>query len=183
MPKTKTQKTKIIEDLKEKLKKQKSTVFIDFSGLDSRFLSKMREELKQSDCALKIVKKTLFRKGLESLGMEGIAGEVDKIKFQLALIFSFKDEIVPAKICHKFSQENEKLKILGGIFNKEIINKEKVIELAQLPSKEELLARLAGSLQGPVSGFINVLKGSLNGLINILGNIKPRSENLTTSSN
>ena len=172
MAKTKDQKQKIIETLAEKFREQKSTVFADFSGCDSKFLFKLRDELQKSNCFLKIVKKTLLKKTLENLGMKNISEKIDQIKVQLALIFGFEEEIIPAKICYQSSQENENLKILGGIFDNEFVDKEKVIELAQLPSRNELLARLVGSLRSPISGFVNTLRNNIKGLIYALSAIK-----------
>lgn len=172
MPKSKEQKEKIIEGLKEKLQKQKSVVFVDFSGCDSKFLFKLRDELEKSNCLLRVAKKTLLKKTLETLTMKDISGKIDEIKLQLALIFGFADEIAPFKISYQFSKENENLIILGGILGKEFLAKEKIIELAQLPSREEVLARFTGSLASPISGFVNILKGNLKGLIYTLSAIK-----------
>lgn len=172
MPKSKSQKKEIIEDLTENLQKQKSTVLVDFSGCDSKFLFKLREELEKSNCLLKVVKKALLKKTLESLTMKDISEKIGEIKLQLALIFGFGDEIVPAKICYQFSKENENLIILGGILGKEFLAKEKIMKLAQLPSREELWARFMRSLASPISGFINTLKYNLKGLIYTLSAIK-----------
>ncbi len=172
MPKTKSQKQKIIEDLTENFQKQKSTVLVDFSGCDSKFLFKLRDELEKSNCLLKVVKKTLLKKTLETLTMKDISEKIDEIKLQLALVFGFGDEVIPAKICYQFSKENENLIILGGILGKDFLEKEKIIDLAQLPSRGELLARFMGSLASPISGFVNTLKGNLKGLIYTLSAIK-----------
>ncbi len=172
MPKSKEQKQKIIEDLKENFQKQKSTVLVDFSGCDSKFLFKLRDELEKSNCLLRVVKKRLLKKTLEGLTMKDISEKIGEIELQLALIFGFRDEIIPAKICYQFSKENENLIILGGILGKEFLAKEKIIELAQLPSREELTARFVGSLASPISGFVNTLKGNLKGLIYALSAIK-----------
>lgn len=175
MPKTKSQKQKIIEGLTENFQKQKSTVLVDFSGCDSKFLFKLRDELGKSNCLLKVVKKTLLKKALETLTMKDISEKIDEIKLQLALVFGFGDEVIPAKICYQFSKENENLIILGGIIKNqkyEFLNAEDIIVLAQLPSREELIARLMGSLASPISGFINTLKGNLKGLIYALSAIK-----------
>ena len=172
MPKTKSQKEEIIKDLKENFQKQKSAVLVDFSSCDSKFLFELRDKLEKSNCLLRIVKKTLLKKTLESLSMKDISEKIDEIELQLALIFGFGDEIIPAKICYQFSKENENLIILGGIFGKEFLEKEKMIELAQLPSREEVLARFTGSLASPISGFVNTLKGNLKGLLYVLANAK-----------
>ena len=172
MPKTKTEKQKIIEGLEKKIKTQKSIIFVDFSNLDSKSLFDLRERLEESKCLLQVAKKTLLEKTLEKLGKKTLAEKIKQIKTQLALVFGLEDEIVPAKVCYQFSQENENLKILGGVFNEEFLEKEKVIELAQLPSKQELLSRFIGSLKSPISNIKNVLEGNIKGLICVLDAIK-----------
>jgi large subunit ribosomal protein L10 len=172
MPKSREEKQKIIEDLKEKLQKQKVVVLVDFSGLDSKPLATLREEFKKSDSCFQVVKKTLLKKALDALNQKNLLEKIEEIKGQLALGFGFADEVTPAKICYQLQKENENLKILGGILGNEFVEKEKVVELAKLPSRQELLARLVGSLQSPISNLINICKNNIKGLIGVLNAIK-----------
>ncbi|MCD6500775.1 50S ribosomal protein L10 [bacterium] len=172
MAKSREQKQKIIEDLKEKIQKQKSIVFVDFSGLQAPILWQLREELKELEGSFQVVKKTLLKNILKNLKKEDFLEEIEKIKGQLALAFGFEDEIAPFRICYKIAKDNENLKILGGILGNEFLTPEKVMEIAQLPTREEFLARLVGSLQSPISGLANILKGNLRKLIYILSQIK-----------
>ncbi len=172
MPKTKEQKVEIIQGLKQGLEKQKSVVLVDFQGLDAKALFSLRDELKKEDCQLQVVKKTLFIKVLENLKQEKIIEKIEQIKGQIALVFGFSDEVAPAKICYEFGKKNETLKILGGFLTDEFIEQAKMIELAQLPSREELLARLVGSLNAPVSNFVYTLKANIKGLVVALNAIK-----------
>ena len=98
--------------------------------------------------------------------------DVKDLESEVALIFGFKDELSAAKIANQFSRSNENLKILGGVFENEFINREKVIVLAEIPSQEELLARFVGSIKAPIANFANVLQGNIKGLTYILSNIK-----------
>ncbi|MDO8265140.1 MAG: 50S ribosomal protein L10, partial [Candidatus Parcubacteria bacterium] len=85
------------------------------------------------------------------------------------------DEVMPAKIAYQFSQKNANLKILGGLIESQrgsLLGTEQVIELAKLSSKEELLARLVGSIAAPMSGFANVLQGNIRNLVYVLNAIK-----------
>lgn len=172
MPKTREQKKEIITDLKEKLGQQKSMVLVNFGGIDSKNLFQLRDDLKKENCLLKIVKKTLLKMVLKDLKETVLAEKLEAIQGQLALIFGFGDEVSPAKICYGFSAKNENLKILGGILEKDFLEKEKVIALAKLPSKTELLARLVGSLNAPISNFVYVLNGNIKGLLTVLSKIK-----------
>jgi len=169
-------KQEIIKDLIKKFQHHKAILLVDFSGCDSEFLSKLREELKKLNGYFQVVKKTLLKKSLERLKKKEILKRIEEIEGPLALAFGFGDEIVPAKICYQFSQQNENLKILGGIIGDEFVDREKVIELAKLPSKQELLGRFVGVLQNPISGLVNVLESNIKGLIFALSAIKENKQ-------
>jgi len=169
MAQTKEQKQKVLEDLKEKIEKQKSMVFVDFTGLKVKDFSSLRKRMKAVGNELKVAKKTLLGMTFKKAGLEV---EFKKIKGEIAVIFGLKDEFSPAKLAWQFSQENQNLKILGGYFEKKIRTAEEITSLAQLPSKEELLARLIGSLSTPISNFVNVLQGNIKGLLYVLNAIK-----------
>ena len=77
----------------------------------------------------------------------------------VATIFSFDDEVAPARIVAQFAKEHEALEVAGGMLEQQFVGSDKVMALSKLPSKLELLAKVAGSLQAPVSGFVRVLAG------------------------
>lgn len=171
MPKTKSQKKELIEELKEKIKKQKIMILVDFTGLKVQDLFELKKRLKSVNSQLKVEKKTLLSLALKDYYID-FAENVEQFKTQIAVVFGFEDEILPAKILHQFSLENPNLKILTGYFDKKAREKEEMITLAQLPSHNELLARLIGNLSAPISNFINVLEGNIKGLIFVLSKIK-----------
>jgi len=154
---TKEKKSKALESLKEKIAKQKSVIFADFSKVNSADLFKLRKTLKEAGCVLKVGKKTLIR---IAFGQSGIS-YWNKIKAsipgQLALVFGIEDEIAPARIANKFSKTNENFKLLGGIFESRFIDRERVLVLANLPTRNELLSRLVGSLSSSTANFVRVL--------------------------
>jgi len=165
---TKAQKNEILEDLKDKIDRQKSVFFIDFQGLKVKNLSILRRKIKEAGGILKVFKKTFIKLALEKTSLK--MGE--KLEGEIAVIFSFEDEMLPLKKAYEFSQTNENLKIVAAIFEKKFIGKEETIALAQLPSKEELLGRLVGAISAPISGLLNVLQGNIKGLIYALNAIK-----------
>jgi len=154
---TKEQKKNQIESIKEKVSNQKSMVFVDFAKVPSKDMFAFRKSLKEAGCNLKVAKKTLVR----------IAFGQSKISFwnriksvvpgQLALVLGIEDEIAPARISNKFAKDHETFKILGGIFENKFIDKEKVLVLASIPTRNELLSRLVGSLSSPMASFVRVL--------------------------
>ena len=166
---TKEQKKEILQDLKEKLEKQKAIVFVDFQNLKTRDLFNLRRKLQENNCALKVAKRTLVNLAFKE---KKLKVDFEKMEGQLALVFSFGDMILPAKIVYGFSEELGVPKILGAYIENEFLEAEKVIELAKLPSKEELLAKLVGSLRAPISNFQMVLQGPLQRLTFALKAIK-----------
>lgn len=165
---TKLQKQKIIENLKEKIEKQKSIVFVDFSGVGVKELSELRRKMRENNNEFKVAKKTLVR---IALGEKQIKLPQD-LPGEVALGFGYEDEISPFKILGDFSRQNENLKIIGG-FVGEFIGEEKAKEIAQLSSKEELLAKMVGSISAPISNLVNILEGNIRGLVSLLSQIKP----------
>lgn len=170
MATTREKKKKILEELKEKIEKQKIIVFVDFKGLKVSEFFDLRKRLKEIGDEIKVVKKTLANL---TLGKK-FNFDVKSLKGQLALIFGFRDEIAPAKIAFEFSQSHSNLKILGGILEGKFIEKEKVEELAKLPKREEILANLVLGLKSPILNFVEVLRGNLKSLIFVLCQIQSK---------
>jgi len=166
---TKEQKQDILEDLKKNIDKQKSMVFVSVSGLKATDLLNLRNRLKEADCLLTVSKKTLIDIAFKS---ENIEVDVDKLDGQVALVFGFKDEVLPAKTTYEFSKTNKNLKILSGFFENKFREVNEIITLAKIPSREELLAKVVGSISAPISGLANVLQGNLRNLVYVLKEIK-----------
>jgi len=162
---TKDQKKKIVKDLTEQVKKSKSVVFVDYKGISVKDLTSLKQELRKEGITFKVTRKTLFDIALKEAGMDV---STKKMEGQVAMSMSDADEVTPAKIIAKFAKGNDKLKILGGVLGVKSMTAEEVKALAKLPSKEELLARLVGTINAPVSGFVNVLAGNLRGLVQSL---------------
>ena len=167
----KEQKQKVLKDLKENIAKQKSVVFVDFTKVNSGDLFSLRNKLKEAGCVLKVGKKTLIRIAFGQSNISFWSKIKSSIPGQLALVFGIDHELTPAKISNQFSKTNENFKILGGIFENRFIEREKVLVLANLPSREELLGKVVGSITAPMSGFMNVLQGNIKGLVVVLSKI------------
>ena len=166
---TKAQKKKILDELKEKIAKQTVMIFVDFTGLKVKDLSSLRKKLKSVGNEIKVAKKTLMGIAFKKAKLEI---EPKKMSGEVALVFSYKDQISPAKMVYQFSQENPNLKILGGFFENKFREAEEIIALAKLPSREELLAKLVGSISSPISNFVNVLQANIKGLLQVLTQVK-----------
>ena len=166
---TKEKKEIILEDLREKFSRQKAMILIGITGLKVKDTTELRNKIREIDGNLKVAKKTLMNIVLKENNLEF---DKNKFKEEVALVFSFKDEVSSAKALYQFSKKNKNLKILGGYFEGNFKEVEDVVALAKLPSREELMARLVGGIGSPISGFVNVLKGNIKGLMCVLSAIK-----------
>lgn len=153
----KQQKTKQIDSVKEKIAQQKSVIFVDFAKVPSKDMFNLRKTLKESGCNLKVAKKTLVRIAFGQSGVAFWNKMKASIPGQLALVFGITDEIAPARIANQFAKTQENLKILGGIFESRFIDKARVLELANIPPRNELLSRLLGSISSSTTKFVRVL--------------------------
>jgi len=162
---TREQKQKIIEELEEKLGRQKSLIFIDFTGLKVKDFSDLRKKIKNEKGEVKVAKKTLLDLALKKSGFEI---NVKDLRGEIAVVFSFSDDISLLKTLFQLSQNNPNLKILAGFFEKRFLGGEEIINLAKLPGKRELFGKLVTIISSPLANFIYSLKFNLKGLVNIL---------------
>jgi large subunit ribosomal protein L10 len=169
MAKTKEQKIKAVENLEDKIKKSKSIILVNYEGLKVSDIQLLRKLLKKEAIDYLVAKKTLFKRACKETKLDV---DPKAIPGNFALVFAYADEVAPAKILAKFAKDNEKLKIVAGIFDGKLIAEKQVIILSKLPGKQELLAKLVGSINSPVSGFVTVLAGNLRGLVQVLSQIK-----------
>ncbi len=166
---TKEQKKKIVEKIEKDVDKQKSMVFVAIDNIKTKDLSAFRKKLKEKDCLIAVVKKTLMNLAFKSKKIEV---DKDKLKGEIALVYGFGDEISASKITYKFGEENKSLKILGGYFENKLREKDEIVALALIPSREELYAKVVGSISAPISGLVNVLQGNIRNLVYVLSAIK-----------
>ena len=164
MPKTKAQKQETIKELTENFSKAKSVVFANIQGLKAKDLVVLRRRVKETKGILKVAKKTLIGLAVKNKKTEA---EINprQMTGEVVVLFGLEDPILPLKSLYNFSKDHENLKLIAGIFDNVLLGKEEVLAIAQLPSREEILSRLVGSVASPMSGFLNVLQGNIKGLI------------------
>ena len=169
MAKTKEQKKEALKIVQDKLKDSKSVVFTSDTGSNVKVIEALRKELKENDAEYLVVKKTLLKKATKDMGE---TEQFDDLNGSVALTFSYGDEISGAKILNKYAKSSEVLNLGGGILENSFIMPEMVKKLATLPSREELLAKLVGSINSPLSGLVGVLSGTTRNFVGVLSAIK-----------
>lgn len=147
----------------------KAMVFTGYHGLSVPEIEALRRELRAEKVSYRVIKKTLLQK---AFGTGQIDIDAKGLGPDLAVAFGLSDEVAAAKILAKFQKEHEALKIYGGLLENKFIDKAAVMSLAKLPSKQELYAKLVGTINAPVSGFVNTLAGVTRSFVNVLNAIK-----------
>jgi large subunit ribosomal protein L10 len=165
MAKTKDQKVKIIKNAEKAISDSKIVIFTDYSKMTVSEMRELRDKVEQEKNEYKVIKNALLDLAAKSQGFEFKTKETKK---PVAVIFGYSDEVMPAKALVEFIKETEKPEIIGGYYQGEYITKEQVEALSKIPSRNELEAKLVGTIAGPVSGMVNVLSANLRGLVSVL---------------
>jgi large subunit ribosomal protein L10 len=164
MPKSKPQKQNELSKLNEKIIKAKTIVLAGFNRLTMPESEQLRKLLKTDGGEILVSKKTFIARALKESGLEG--ANVREFEGQVATVFAYEDEIAPVKALDKFSAETEdKIVFFGGFLDGIFVDAQGMKTLAKIPAREELYARLAGSINAPVSGIVNVLAGTMRGFV------------------
>lgn len=161
---TKEKKEQIVSKLSKLVKKAELLVFLKFRGLSVAKASELRRKLRDAGASYVVAKKRLTRLVLKNEGVE-----MPKLEGEVAFIMSGTEALAVAKEVHAFSKKNkEYATIIGGVFQKSVVDANTIVRLAQIPPKEVLLAQLLGVLQGPMRGFVGVLNGNQRKLVTVL---------------
>lgn len=155
------QKQAIVAALAERIKNAGAGVFVDYQGITVEDDTALRAELRKNGVHYEVVKNTLLSKTCDLVGYEGLK---DILTGMTALATS-DDPVAPAKVLSEYAEKHENFKIKAGFVEGEIIDAAGVDDLAKLPSKETLVAKMLGSLNAPASGLVTVLNGSMRGLV------------------
>jgi len=177
MPKTKEQKKAILEELIDKVTRAKSIIFTSYKGLTVKDNEDLRSRLYKEDNEYYVAKKTLFNLALKDKAIAGL--DIKGFIGQVAAVFGYDDEVSPAKIVGQFKKEKDKegkIEFIGGVLEGKYLDATQVASLSTLPSKQELYAKIVGSLNAPVSGLVNVLAGNLRNLVYALNAIKDKKQ-------
>lgn len=168
MPKSKSQKDATVAELSASLAESKGVVFVNPGNINVADVTMMRQKCQKEGVRYFVAKKTLLTIALREAGIEFNAKT--QLEGTVGIAFS-QDEIAPAKTLAEFGKGREGFALLGGILEKSFIDKKGVTALAKLPSKQEMLGMLVGTIQAPVSSFVRVLNGNVSGFVRVLGAI------------
>ncbi len=169
MAKSRSQKESSLKQLTEQLD-NKGVVFFNYGSLNMQQFQDLRGRMRAESGKLTVAKRNLL---LLALKNKNIEVDATTVTGPVAVAVG-TDEVAPARIVAKFKKDNEQVELYGGLLENAFIDKAQVEQMATLPSRQELLAKVVGSMNAPLSGMVNVLAGNLRGLVNVLNAIKDK---------
>ncbi len=162
-----------VAELKDLLTSSKGVVLVDYCGLTVAEDTELRSKMREAGVKYMVAKNTFIRIAAKEAGIEGLDAYLEH---NTAVAFSAEDPVAPAKILNDFSKDHKALEIKAGILDGKVIGLDEVKAVAELPSREELLAKLVGSMQAPISGLVNVLQGTIRNFVYTLEAVRQKKE-------
>ena len=147
--------------MKEKLSGSVAGVLVDYKGITVAEDTALRAEMRKAGVEYTVVKNTLTRFAAKDAGLDGLD---EILNGTTALAVSYDDPVAPAKILNEYAGKHENFKVKMGFVEGKVITPGEVKNLADLPSKEVLVATVLGTMNAPITGLVTVLNGTIKGL-------------------
>ena len=149
------QKQIIIDEIKDKFERAESAVVIDYMGITVAEADEMRKKLREEEVDYTVYKNTLVKRAIEGTPYEALG---EALKGSSAFAFSNEDATAGARILNKSIKQYKKMAFKGAVVEGQVYDAKQVEELADIPSREELIARFMGSIQSPLSQLVRTFK-------------------------
>ena len=141
----------VVAGIKEKFEKAQTVVLVDYRGLTVAEDTELRNQLRKAGVEYAVLKNTMISRAIEGMNVDEMHASLEG---PTAVAFGYEDMIAPAKILSEFAKKSKKLTIKCGVCDGAFLNEEGVQALANLPSKEVLIAKIMGSMMSSVSKFV-----------------------------
>lgn len=142
------QKEELVNTLADELKQAKVIILTDYRGITVSDVTNLRKDLRNVNASYKVIKNNIIKRALNKNGENGLD---ELLEGPTAVVIGDEDYLEPAKVIYNFVKNNDFYKIKGGIIDGKVVSAEEIITLAKLPSRQELLAKLAGALLGNIT--------------------------------
>ncbi|MCP5238038.1 MAG: 50S ribosomal protein L10 [Zoogloeaceae bacterium] len=162
----------VVAEVSEKLADAQAVIMAEYRGLEVGQVTELRAKARESGVYLRVLKNTLVRRAVEGTPFEGLADQLVG-----PLIYGIStDPVAPAKVLVEFAKTNDKLVVKGGAMPSYVMDVEGVKALASMPSREELLATLLGTMQAPVAKFVQTLNEVPSKFVRTLAAVRDAKE-------
>jgi large subunit ribosomal protein L10 len=167
-----SEKEAIIAEVAERAARAVAMYFTDFSKLTVAEETDLRREFRKANVEYNVVKNTLARKALEQLN--GYDRVFDKLVGPTGIAYSYDDPSAPAKIIKKYSEKTGKLKLKIAVVEKQLYEAAKLEELANMPTRKELISSVLGSLNAPASGIVSAVGAVARDLVYVIDAVEKK---------
>ncbi len=148
------QKQAIIDEIKDKFERAESAVAIDYMGITVEQADAMRKKLREAEVDYTVYKNTLVKRAIAGTDFEKMA---EVLEGPSAFAFSYSDATAPARVLNESIKEFKKMEFKGGFVEGEYYDKDAIVQIASIPSREVLISKFMGSIQSPISSFARVV--------------------------
>jgi large subunit ribosomal protein L10 len=170
----KENKQQVVTELHDKLTRAKAVFLADFRGMNVEKATGLRDELRKADVEYKVVKNTLLELASRETDKEALSSH---FVGSTAIAFSYDDPVSAAKVLSRFAKESQAIfKLKAGVLSGRLISVADIQALADLPSREVLLAKMLGSMNAPATNFVGVLAAVPGSFVRVLNAIKMQKE-------
>lgn len=163
----------VVQTIQEKMDKAKSVVLVNYIGLNVEEATQLRNQFREANVEYKVLKNSMISRAAKKLGIEGLD---DFLVGTTALAFSYDDPTTAPRIIKDFIKKTKKTEIKCGTLGKILMQANQIEQLANLPTKEVVIAMLLGVLNGSARSFVSVLSAVPHGLVTALDAIKEQKE-------
>ena len=162
-----------VEELTAAMSNAKAIYLANFTGLDVAKVTGLRNKLRDAEVGYQVVKNRLAKRAAAEAGISGLD---EHLVGPTAIAFTSEDPIAPAKILQDFADEGDTLSIKSGFMDGQVLSPDEIEALSKLPSREELLGKVLGSVQSPMYGLAGVMNGLLRNLVGVIGAIEEKQK-------
>ncbi|HET9949074.1 MAG TPA: 50S ribosomal protein L10 [Longimicrobiales bacterium] len=169
------QKETFVAELRERMERAPVLYLTDFTGLDVKAMTQLRRSLRGSGSEYVVVKNRLAKRALAEL--DGFPDVTASLEGPTGLVFGFEDAVATAKTLSDFAKEHDRKPAFKlGVMDRQILEPAQIEKLANLPSRDQLLAELAGVMQAPLAELASALEGKVRELAGLIEALKLERE-------
>lgn len=172
MAKTQTEKSELLKKYKDILETKSGYLLVNSDKVNTSAVTKLKIKLKDANANYTVVQNSIFKIALQETNQPLETQEIDG---PTAVIYFDEDPTAPAKLVKEMQKETDLLNAKYGVYEGEFLSEERVMQLAEIPSREVLLSRLVGTMNAPLTGFMNAVTGNVRGLTMVLKGISEKS--------
>lgn len=172
MSKSRSQKTELLEKYREILKTKEGYFLVNSDKVDTLTTTELKLQLKNTDANFTVVKNSIFKVALQETEQPV---NIQNFDGPTAIIYFNNDPTAPAKLIKEAQNKTELFDTRGGAYKGEFLTTERIMQLAEIPSRDILLSKLLGTISAPLSNFMNTMTGNIRGFTLVLKSISEKN--------